>query len=101
MLSWFDKTAASDYLFDMSTVAEIEAAIRKLPPRKARALAMRLQGWLAPRQRGLGEKAAAKKSLPPAPLQGLARAAALAPADLPTNAAAQHDHYLYGSPKRR
>ena len=38
----------------------------------------------------------------PAPLAALAEIAYLFPAnpDLPTDLAAQHDHYLYGTPKR-
>jgi len=86
----------------MSTVAEIKAAIRKLPPRKTRTLAARLQGRLDPQLKGLAKKAPVTKNTPPiSPLQDLARAAALAPTDLPADAAAQHDHYLYGTPKRR
>jgi len=86
----------------MSTVAEIEAAIRKLRPRQARALATRMQGYLSPRRNGLSHKTIAGKIIRPiSPLQRLARAAARAPVDLPADAAAQHDHYLYGVPKRR
>lgn len=86
----------------MSTVAEIEAAIRKLPPRQAWVLAARLQGAVGQRRNGLVKKTSIGKifrALPP--LQRLARAAALTPADLPADAAVQHDHYLYGVPKRR
>jgi hypothetical protein len=38
----------------------------------------------------------------PAPLAGLAEIATLFPEnpDLPTDLAEQHDHYLYGTPKR-
>ncbi len=86
----------------MSTVAEIEAAIRKLPPRQARALAARLRGSFGRRLNGLKSKPFAAKSLSQiSPLQRLARAAALTPADLPADAAVQHDHYLYGVPKHR
>ena len=86
----------------MSTVAEIEAAIRKLPPRRARALAARMQGYLGQPGNGWGKKTAAfKRRSQRPPLQGLARAAARTPADLPADAAAQHDHYLYGLPKHR
>jgi hypothetical protein len=86
----------------MSTVTEIEAAIRELPPHQARALATRLQGYLGRRLNGSGKKPSVGKSMRQiSPLQYLARAAARTPADLPADAAAQHDHYLYGVPKRR
>lgn len=67
----------------MSTVAEIEAAIEKLPPTEQE----RLREWFGRR-----------KSQPPVlqKLRSLAGTAKNLPADLATN----HDHYLHGTSKR-
>ena len=76
--------AAVCYLPAMSSVAEIESAIEKLPPQERR----QLRDWLVkqdePKQGALQK------------LRSLAGAARNLPADL----AANHDHYLHGAAKR-
>ena len=67
----------------MSTVAEIEAAIEKLPPTEQE----RLREWFG--QRGKSQTPVLQK------LRSLAGAARNLPADLATN----HDHYLHGTAK--
>ena len=68
----------------MSTVAEIEAAIEKLPPQEQQRLRERLLRHAQP-QPSIWEK-----------LRSLAGSVK----GLPEDFAANHDHYLHGLPKR-
>lgn len=68
----------------MSTVAEIEAAIEKLPPTEQQ----HLQEWFGRRKPAQGSV-----------LRKL-RALAGAAKNLPEDLAANHDHYLHGTAKR-
>jgi hypothetical protein len=67
----------------MSTVAEIEAAIEKLPPTEQQ----RLRDWFGRRPQPSGSV-----------LQKL-RTLADAAKNLPADLAANHDHYLHGTTK--
>ena len=71
----------------MSTVAEIEAAIEKLPPQEQRRLLERLlkRKPAQPSNLSIGKKLLT--------LAGKAKG-------LPSDFAANHDHYLHGLPKR-
>lgn len=68
----------------MSTVAEIKSAIEKLPAGEQR----QLREWLG------------KRDKPDAPVLQKLRALAGAGRNLPADLAANHDHYLHGTPKR-
>lgn len=68
----------------MSTVSEIESAIEKLSPQDQ----LRLQDWLQSRT-----------TAQPTVLQKL-RSLAGKGRNLPADLAANHDHYLHGTPKR-
>jgi hypothetical protein len=68
----------------MSTVAEIESAIEKLPADEQQ----RLREWFG--RRGKSHVPVLQK------LRSLAGTAQNLPGDLATN----HDHYLHGTPKR-
>ena len=68
----------------MSTVSEIESAIEKLPAEEQQ----RLREWFGRRDK------------PHAPVLQKLRALAGAGRNLPADLAANHDHYLHGTPKR-
>lgn len=68
----------------MSTVAEIEAAIEKLPPTEQQ----QLREWFGQRTPPRGSVLAKLRTL-----AGTAK-------NLPTDLAANHDHYLHGTIKR-
>ena len=68
----------------MSTVAEIEAAIEKLPPTEQQ----RLREWFG------------RRNLPRASVLHKLRALAGTAKNLPDDLAANHDHYLHGTAKR-
>lgn len=68
----------------MSTIAEIESAIEQLSPQDQQ----KLRDWLLARDEESGSV-----------FQKL-RAVAGSAKNLPTELAANHDHYLHGTPKR-
>jgi hypothetical protein len=72
------------YIARMSTVAEIEAAIEKLPPTEQQ----QLREWFGQRKE------------PRVSVLTKLRALAGTAKNLPTDLAANHDHYLHGTPKR-
>jgi hypothetical protein len=71
-------------LFGMSTVAEIEAAIEKLPPTEQQ----QLREWFGQREQ------------PRVSVYHKLRALAGTAKNLPEDLAANHDHYLHGTSKR-
>ena len=68
----------------MSTVMEIESAIERLPPEEQ----LRLRDWLLARD------------TPQPPVLQKLRSLAGKGRNLPADLAANHDHYLHGTPKR-
>jgi hypothetical protein len=72
------------HLFAVSTVAEIESAIEKISAQEQQ----KVREWLLARD--TARQPVLKK------LRSLAGAAK----NLPTDLAANHDHYLHGAPKR-
>ena len=72
------------YLFPVSTVAEIEAAIEKLPANEQQQLRERL----------------GQRELPRASVLQKLRALAGTAKNLPPDLAANHDHYLHGTARR-
>jgi hypothetical protein len=68
----------------MSTIAEIESAIEKLSPREQQ----QLRDWLVARD------------VPQKPILEKLRSLAGKARNLPSDLAANHDHYLHGTAKR-